>query len=234
MPLCDTPALDGPPAPPAQAALARQLGLALAFGVLGALGTLPGERGPDPLAELAWIAIVALPCGLACGALNLRAWPFAASVPALWMIALALAGASSERALATPVWAALCWTGIFAGGWGLGRASGGGVRMAAAGLCLSALLSVLPSSGAFLGRPWPPKVAARLLDLSPVSVCMESAGVDWLRHPAVYEPAGALDIDPGLRQPFRGKLAGSALLLLGCALAAFGAVRARARESARA
>jgi hypothetical protein len=61
---------------------------------------------------------------------------------------------------------------------------------------------------------------------------MECAGVDWLRHPAIYEPAGALDIDPGLRQPFRGKLAGPALLLLGCALAALGVVRARAQERA--
>jgi hypothetical protein len=215
---------------PAQSPLSRQLGLALGFGALGALGTLPGEHGPDPLAELAWIAIVALPCGLGCGALGLRAWPFAASVPALWMIALALAGATSERALATPVWAALGWTGLFAAGWGIARASEAGVRLCAAGLCLAVLLSVLPAAGAFLGQPWPPPVAARLLDLSPVSVCVESAGVDWLRHPAVYEPAGALDIDPGLRHPFRGGLAGPALLLLGCALAAFGAARARARE----
>ena len=46
--------------------------------------------------------------------------------------------------------------------------------------------------------------------------------------------AGALDIDPGLRQPWRGKLAGPGLLMLGCALAAFGAARARARDRARA
>jgi len=218
--------------PRVYAALPRQLGLALCFGALGALGAIPGARGPDPLAELCWIALVALPCGVACGALLLRPWPFAASVPALWMTALALAGVSSERTLASPLWAAPCWTGIFAAGWGLGRWSRAGVRSVAAALCLSILLAVLPSAGAFLGRPWPPKIAARLLDLSPVSVCMEAAGVDWLRHPAVYEPAGALDIDPGLRQPFRGRLAGPALLLLGCALAAFGAVRARAQERA--
>lgn len=218
----------------APATLARQLLLAVAFGALGALGALPGEHGPDPLAELAWLAIVALPCGLGCGALELRAWPFAASVPALWMIALALAGAMSERALPTPVWAALAWTGLFAAGWGIARASAAGVRQCAVGLCLALLVSVLPAAGSFLGRPWPPKVAARLLDLSPVSVCMESAGVDWLRHPSIYEPAGALDIDPGLRQPFRGKLAGPGLLLLGCALAAFGAARAHARDRASA
>ncbi len=214
--------------------LARELLLALSFGALGAFGTLPGRRGPDPLAALAWIAILALPCGLACGGLRLRPWPFAASVPALWMIALALAGVASERTLGTPLWAALGWTGIFAAGWGLARACSAGARGVAIGLCLSLSLAVLPAAGAFLGRPWPAPVAARLLDLSPVGVCMESAGVDWLRHPAIYEPAGALDIDPGLRQPFRGKLAGPALLLLGCALAAFGTVRARARERARA
>jgi hypothetical protein len=214
-------------------ALARPLLAALGFGALGSLGALPGAHGPDPLVELAWIAIVALPSGLACGALALRPWPFAASVPALWMIALSLSGLSSERTLATPVWAALCWTGIFAAGWGIGRASGAGARAVAAGLALALLLCVLPSAGAFLGRPWPAAVSARLLDLSPVAACMESAGVDWLRHPAVYEPAGALDIDPGLRQPYQGGLAGPALLLLGCALAVLGAVRARALERAR-
>ena len=214
--------------------LARQLLLALGFGALGSLGTLPGERGPDPLAALTWIAVVALPCGLGCGALGLRLWPFAASVPALWMTALALAGAASERALATPVWAALAFSGIFASGWGIGRASGAGVRACAACLCLAVLLTVLPAAGEFLGRPWPPPLAARLLDLSPVGVCLESAGVDWMRQPSVYEPAGALDIDPGLRHPWRGKLAGPGLLMLGCALAAFGAARARARDRASA
>jgi len=222
-----------PGANPRREALTRQLGLALFFGAVGALGAWPGARGSDPLAELAWVAVVALPCGIACGALQLRIWPFAASVPAVWMSALALAGVSSERTLATPLWSALCWSGIFAGGWGVGQASAAGVRGVATGLVLVVLLALLPSAGAFLGRPWPPAVAARLLDLSPVSVCMESAGVDWMRHPAVYEPAGALDIDPGLRQPWRGKLAGPGLLLLGCALAAFGAVRARARMCAR-
>jgi|RhiMethySRZTD1v2_1073278.scaffolds.fasta_scaffold414006_3 hypothetical protein len=211
----------------------RSLLLALGFGALGSLGALPGERGADPLVALAWIAIVALPCGLACGALALRPWPFAASVPALWMAALACAGISSERTLPTPVWAALCWSGIFAAGWGIGRASAADARAVAAGLALSLAFALLPSAGAFLGRPWPAPVSARLLDLSPVAVCMECSGVDWLRHPAVYEPAGALDIDPSLRQPYQGKLAGPGLLLLGCALAALGAVRARALVRAR-
>ena len=218
----------------ARPTLTRPLLLALAFGALGALGTFPGEHGPDPLAALAWIAIIALPCGIGCGVLALRAWPFAASVPALWMSALALAGVGSDRALATPVWAALAWTGIFAAGWGIGRLCESGVRASAAGLCLSVLLAVLPGAGEFLGQPWPPKVAARLLDLSPVGVCTESAGVDWMRQPSVYEPAGALDIDPGLRRPWRGKLAGPGLLMLGCALAALGAARARARDRAQA
>jgi len=210
------PAASPPNSEPAREALARQLLLALAFGALGALGTLAGAHGPDPLAALAWIAILALPCGLACGALALRPWPFAASVPALWMMELALAGAFSERTLGTPLFAALGWTGIFAAGWGIGRGFGVGARSVAVGACFSILLAVLPSAGAFLDRPWPPSVAARLLDVSPVAICMECAGV----------------IDPGLRQPFRGKLAGPALLLLGCALAAFGAVRARAQERA--
>ena len=218
------------PAPRGPAALPRQLGLALGFGAIGALGAIPGARGPDPLAELAWIALVALPCGIACGALELRPWPFAASVPALWMSALALAGVSSERTLASPLSAALCWTGIFAAGWGIGRWTRAGVRSVAAALCFSILLSVLPSAGAFLGRPWPPRIAARLLDLSPVSVCMEAAGVDWLRHPAVYDPAGSVDVDPALRSAYRPALASSIAFVVGCALAWTSAGWARRRE----
>lgn len=208
----------------------RELCLSLGLGLIGALGAWPGERGPDPLAALAWIALVALPCGLAAGAWRLKAWPFAASVPALWAIALALAGTFSERALASPAWAALVWCGLFAAGWGLARALETGARgVALASLALLAL-SILPSAGALLGRPWPPEASARLLDLSPATLALESAGVDWMHHPAIYEPAGALDIDPGLRGPWQGKLAGPALLLVGFGLAAFGAGRARRRE----
>ncbi len=208
----------------------RQLSLALGFGLLGALGAWPGERGPDPLAALAWIACLAFPLGLAAGALRLKAWPFAASVPALWMIALALAGALSERALPAPQWAALAWSGLFAAGWGLARPACPGPRTIAAAAVLSFGLAVLPSAGAVLGRPWPPARSARLLDLSPVTLAVESAGVDWMHHPAVYEPAGALDIDPGLRVAWNGKLAGPGLLLVGFGIAAFGAGRARRRE----
>ena len=212
----------------------RELFLSLCLGLVGALGAWPGLRGPDPLATLGWIALAALPCGLAAGVWRLKPWPFAASVPALWGIALALAGALSERALPAPSWAALVWCGLFAAGWGLARGFELGTRAAAvASLALTAL-AILPSAGAVLGRPWPPAASARLLDLSPATLALESAGVDWMHHPAIYEPAGALDIDPGLRRPWEGKLAGPALLLVGFGLAAFGAGRARRRERARA
>lgn len=75
--------------------------------------------------------------------------------------------------------------------------------------------------------PWSPEVAARLLDLSPMTLLMESAGVDWMRHPAIYEAAGTDRIGPGLRSVFRGPVAGSATLLVGCATLAAHALHRR-------
>ncbi len=64
--------------------------------------------------------------------------------------------------------------------------------------------------------PWSPGVTSWLLDLSPRTLLMESAGLDWLRHPAVYEAAGTDRLGPGLRTVFAGPVAGSATLLVGC------------------
>ena len=210
--------------------MTRQLIAALALGLLGLCGALPGERGPDALVCAGWVALIALPAGIASGALALRPWPFAAAVPALWMIELGVVTTLSERELPTPIWAALVWTGMYAAGFGLARAwTLEPLRAAALALVVVALLAGLPSLGARTGRAFPPWLSARLIDLSPLSVCLESAGVDWMRHPALYEPAGTLDIDPGMREPYRGRLAGPALLLVGCLLAAAGEWLARRR-----
>jgi len=75
--------------------------------------------------------------------------------------------------------------------------------------------------------PWSPEVASWLLDLSPETLLMESAGVDWMRHPAVYEAAGTDRIGPGLRAVFVGPVAGSATLLVGCAATAARALMRR-------
>jgi hypothetical protein len=55
-----------------------------------------------------------------------------------------------------------------------------------------------------------------LFDISPQVWVFEVAGFDWLRHPAVYEPAGAADLDPTLRTAwgFQGALAALAASLI--------------------
>ena len=79
--------------------------------------------------------------------------------------------------------------------------------------------------------PWSPGVASVLLDLSPRSLLMESGGVDWMRHPAVYEPVGTDRIGPGLRSVYAGPVAGSLTLLVGCM--ALAARRVLSRRRAR-
>ena len=96
-------------------------------------------------------------------------------------------------------------------------------------LVLGALLSSLASlGGLWRGVPWPPEVAARLLDLSPVTLTAESAGVDWMRHSFVYEAAGTASIGPELRSAW-GSLAGPVCFVVGCALVF--AVRLRERRA---
>ena len=77
--------------------------------------------------------------------------------------------------------------------------------------------------------PWSPGVTSWLLDLSPRTLLMESAGLDWMRHPAMYEAAGTDRLGPGLRTVFAGPVAGSTTLLVGCAaLAGRALIRRRA------
>ncbi len=79
--------------------------------------------------------------------------------------------------------------------------------------------------------PWSPGVTSWLLDLSPTTLLMESSGVDWMRHPAIYEAAGTDRLGPGLRTVFTGPVAGSATLLVGCvSLAIRALVRRRALQ----
>ncbi|MBL6755536.1 MAG: hypothetical protein ISQ11_03925 [Planctomycetes bacterium] len=65
--------------------------------------------------------------------------------------------------------------------------------------------------------PWSPGVTSWLLDLSPRTLLMEGAGLDWMRHPAMYEAAGTDRLGPGLRTVYAGPVAGSTTLLVGCA-----------------
>ncbi|MHC4378314.1 MAG: hypothetical protein ACYS26_17060, partial [Planctomycetota bacterium] len=123
------------------------------------------------------------------------------------------------------------WVGWALAGAGSGaRAARIGGLPASLGLALAwtalgALLIALPGRGerAPAGAVGPagwaqgtPERAALLLDLSPASWAFEVAGVDWMRHPAVYDPAGT-DWFSGSRAPWSSGLAGPLALVLGCA-----------------
>ena len=211
----------------------KAFGVALGVAGAGALGAIPLgaapgiEAGPDPLALLVWLSVVAAGAGWLCGALGVPLLGCALAAPGVWMVALALAGVASERDLQAPLWPALAVTGLFAGGHGLGRLAPRS-PLAGSGLCLFAagLLVALPGRGALAREPWPPAAAGLLLDLSPATLVCESAGIDWMRHPSVYAPAGT---DRFQRAPYRGRLAGPAVLLLGCLLSAGAAALDRSR-----
>ena len=209
----------------------------LVIASVGALGAFPGSSsGSDPVALLVWIALVSVPAGFACGSLGARHWALAAIPPAAWMGLVAIVDGLSPRDLPEPAWAALAWTGLYAAGYGAGRlAPLRGASGASALFLASALLAALPIFPGFLGQPWPPPIAARLLDLSPATLLAECAGLDWMRHPAVYAPAGAADIDPATRVAYSGALAGPLAFVVGCALAALGEgiARSRARTETR-
>jgi hypothetical protein len=91
-------------------------------------------------------------------------------------------------------------------------------------LLVAALLAGLPGRGGALGAPLEPALARLALDLSPATLVLESAGVDWMRDPAVYDPVAT---DRFQRLPYRGALAGPLVLLVGCALASLAGLRLR-------
>ena len=212
----------------------RDFALPFAVAAVGALGALPGSRsGADPVALLVWLALWSAPAGCLCGAGGVAIGAPALLAPGLWTGLAALVDGFSPRDLPSPAWAALAWTGLFAAGFGLGRLlPRPGLAGAGALLLLAGSLSALPIATGSLGGPLPPAVAARLLDLAPTTLLAECAGLDWLRHPAIYDAAGTADIDPALRIAFRGPLAGPLAFVVGCALAAAGAGIARARSNA--
>jgi hypothetical protein len=161
-----------------------------------------------------------MPAGVLSGASAMPLWPMAPVVPALWMGVVGLVAAGSTRVLPAPAWAALAWTGLFGAGFAIGRLTPS-MRWRVASTCFlaCAALNALSIAGTWLASPLPPAIAARLLDLSPATLLGECAGLDWMRHPAIYEPAGALDIDPSLRVAWRGMLAGPSVFLVGCGAA---------------
>ncbi len=210
---------------------AREFGTSLGIATIGILGAWPGHNNePDPVALLVWLSLVAPAVGVACSALRLRFWPAAVLVPATWMFLIVFADALSARDLPRPIWSGCAIAGLFSLGFALGSLPTRSTwRTAGIILLVNALLCALPLSGGFLRDHPPAQVNARLLDLSPATLVVESSGVDWMRHPAIYDAASTSDIDPILRSAYDGRLAGGLVFVVGCALA-FALQRVRDRR----
>jgi len=211
-----------------------QLGTLAGCALAGMLGALPGAAGAlDPVTVLGWMVLFAPAAGASCGARGVALFPFAWAVPVAWLLVLAAAQAGAERALAALVWPGCALAGLFAAGLALGVRSRAPLRTAGALLLVGLVLSGattgfgLVAGGAELARAHP-RLAARLLDASPLVLVFECAGWDWIHaQPEVYADAGVEWI---LRRAYPGKLAGPAVLVVGCALAILARrLQARAR-----
>ena len=150
--------------------------------------------------------------------------------------ALALTRLLGPPALEAPgVWvAALVPAGLLASGLALGAAAcalprgrasalGAGPWRLCAGLWLAGLfLLALPTRAGMGGEAWArkaPASAALVFGLSPWTVALEAAGVDWMRHPAVYSAAGTDWISGARRGP---TAAGAAFACAGLGLGLLG------------
>ena len=202
---------------------------------------LPGAAGPGDAYVALGLSGVVLPacgCAAALGGVDWRRAGLAVSWA--WTASFVVAALIGPRALEAG-WSWLALACLWAG-WGMAGA-GSGARLvrrgetsrastwsSGAGLCLvwvasGALLTGLPgrvervpkapSAPAGWAQSAPDR-AALLLDISPATWAFEVAGVDWMRHPAVYEPAGT-DWFSGSRRPWSGGVAGPLALVLGCA-----------------
>ncbi|MFT7679246.1 MAG: hypothetical protein ACI8QC_003247 [Planctomycetota bacterium] len=188
---------------------------------LGLLAGLPlcGLVSQDPVLAWAWAGVVAPAAGaLASGAERPGApvWrPWLTGLVAALVLGLALPGLPSVGGALGAV------AGLAGLGWGLGLWAGERRGALAIGLFVAAALSaVLPGLGGVLGdAPWAPEVAAGLLRASPATFVVESGGVDWLRHSAIYDPVGGDSIGPSLHQAW-GSLAGLAPGVVGFGVAA--------------
>jgi len=174
--------------------------------VIGSAGLAAGFGAPVMI--LSWLALTATSCGAWMGrwARKPQAW----APPLVWAAVLFFTGVVPE-----PLPASLAIFGLYAAGMGLG-ARLSPQRAAGVALLVVGGLSLAPTFGGGLDRPWPAEVTSSLLDASPVAWVAESGGIDWMRHPAVYDAAGTADIGPDLRTGRRSWLAAVVLLVLGC------------------
>lgn len=166
--------------------------IALGSGALGLLGEHAMEGA------LVWLALWAPAMGAAGRGLELR-WH--GLLPLAWAAGLGLLFGQQVE----PLGIILSLSGLYAtGAAAVAFLAALGVpsrpsSAAAAALFMAGLFAAAPAGGGVLARPWPPEVTALLLDLSPVVLVTESAGLDWMRHPSLYELAGTGDLPPDLR-----------------------------------
>ncbi|MEM9802980.1 MAG: hypothetical protein AAGA20_21835 [Planctomycetota bacterium] len=202
----------------------------------------------EPIASAATIGTTAVAAGVLVGAVahapRRLGWRIAIALGApIASVVLAAVGGEATwnpwRALPTPIPAALAAAGLFLLGVALAprRSSRAGQRRDAtagaaasrAGACLLlALLLDHAATGWSVLEPepaWSPRTTARLLDASPRAFVLESGGVDWMRHPSVYDAAGTDRIGPGIRTGRRGSVAAALVLVLGCVAAGARLVR---------
>jgi hypothetical protein len=208
------------------------VGLALVLAAAGLPGLFPWFLGrPDPVALLAWLALVAPAVGVAAGAHLARVWPTAWSVPGLWAVLLVSVDLASARHVPSPTWAMAVVAGLFLVGVGIGRRSGTRAPTAAALLLLvTLLLTALPHQAGLgeRGAGWAglhPALARVFLDASPLVLVLECGGLDWTHvQPDVYTRGGVEWVQ---RRPHAGILAGTVVLLVGSLAAHLGRRRAR-------
>jgi len=194
---------------------------------LGALGSLPAWiPGSDTFSLLAWLAWVAPASGVFLGAARVDPLRFGAVAPALWAVAMALLGASEERAsLPSPAFGALAWTGLFFAGMGIGALARSTAAAAASVLLAAALLVGLPSRAGLAGDAWSPRATSVLLDLSPFVFLGECSGVrDMAWHRSLYAAAGT---DRFQRSPWSAPWAAGGAFATGLCLAWLAARRRR-------
>lgn len=198
---------------------------------IGLLVGLPlcGLAASDPALVWAWAGVVAPTAGvLACGVrvLGEPLWrPGVRAVLATLILALAFPGLPNLGGALGAV------AGLAGLGWGLGLWAGERRGALAIGLfVVAAIFAALPGLGGVLGdAPWAPEVAASLLRASPATFVVESGGVDWLRHSAIYDPVGGDSIGPSLHRAW-GSLAGLVPGVVGFGLAALWAALQPARK----
>ena len=188
--------------------------------VLAALPCAGLLGGPDPIGFLAWATLLAPGLGVLAGGFGLGLL-YGGLVPAVLTLGLVWTDALSPTDLPTPLYASLFQAGLFFLGMGLGRlAPRHAPALAGATVLLGLLLVGLPVQGGFGGggEPWArshPGLARGLLELSPLVVAYDCAGLDWTHgHGGMYELSG---VEWFGRRASRGILAGPLSLLVGCA-----------------